>query len=135
MKKIHILLLSTVLFITSCTEVLDKQPLDIISDASVWSDPALIDSYLLECYAEMVLSWETQYNASGPGSGFYVWFPMNYQLTIADEAGRGWTGVVKSKNIGSITNPDLVNFKLYFLFKSITFGSESPIFRIKVLVK
>jgi|TARA_B110000238_G_scaffold169756_1_gene186805 hypothetical protein len=100
MKKIHILLLSTVLFITSCTEVLDKQPLDIISDASVWSDPALIDSYLLECYAEMVLSWETQYNASGPGSGFYVWFPMNYQLTIADEAGRGWTGVVKSKNIG-----------------------------------
>lgn len=100
MKKIHILLLSTVLFITSCDDVLDKEPLDIISDAAVWSDPALIDSYLLECYAEMVFAWETEYNASGPGDGFYVWFPMNYQLTIADEAGRGWTPVRKSQNIG-----------------------------------
>ena len=47
MRKIHILLLSTVLFITSCEDALDKEPLDIISDAAVWSDPALIDSYLL----------------------------------------------------------------------------------------
>lgn len=100
MRKIHILLLSTVLFITSCEDVLDKEPLDIISDATVWSDPVLIDTYLLQCYAEMVFPWETQYAASGGGPGFYAWFPMNYQLTIADEAGRGWTGVVKSNSIG-----------------------------------
>ena len=111
MKKIHILLLSTVLFITSCEDVLDKQPLDIISDASLWSDPVLIDSYLLECYAEMVLSWDTEYGAGGPGSGFYVWFPMNYQLTIADEAGRGWTGVRKSQNIGP--NGNIIEYWAY----------------------
>ena len=101
MRKIHILLLSTVLFITSCEDALDKEPLDIISDAAVWSDPVLIDTYLLQCYAEMVFPWETQYAPSGgrPDS-FFAWFPMNYQLTIADEAGRGWTGVVKSNSIG-----------------------------------
>ena len=37
MKNIQILLFISVLFFTSCEEVLDKEPLDIISDAAVWS--------------------------------------------------------------------------------------------------
>ncbi|MCO5237192.1 MAG: hypothetical protein M9933_13075 [Chitinophagaceae bacterium] len=32
--------------------VLDKVPLDMISDDVVWKDPALINAYLTECYAE-----------------------------------------------------------------------------------
>lgn len=98
MKKIHILLLSTVLFITSCSEVLDKEPLDIISDAAVWSDPVLIDSYLDQCYAEMIFGWEGQYGG-GPNfgtTGLYSWFEQTFSMTIADEANAGWSGAPKS---------------------------------------
>ena len=57
MKKIiNIFLISLILIaslITSCTkDVLDKVPLDIISDNVVWNDPVFIDAYFTECYAE-----------------------------------------------------------------------------------
>ncbi len=32
---------------------LEKEPLDVISDAQLWRDPALIDGYLRNCYEEM----------------------------------------------------------------------------------
>ena len=97
MKKIHLLLLSIVLFITSCSDVLDKEPLDIISDAAVWSDPSLIDSYLDQCYAEMVFAWETRQGTEGRGGpGYYAWFDQTEMLTIADEARPGWVGGPKS---------------------------------------
>jgi len=38
------------LSIAGCEDILDKQPLDIISDAIVWSDEALVDSYLADLY-------------------------------------------------------------------------------------
>ena len=41
---------ATLTTMTSCLDVLDKEPLDIISDKTVWSDPVLIESYLSECY-------------------------------------------------------------------------------------
>ena len=100
MKKIKILLILSVLCSTACEEILDKEPLDIISDAIVWSDPVLIDSYLNECYAEMVFGWEQQYGGSTNFGGLYSWFPVIYQTAIADEAGRGWFPIVKSINIG-----------------------------------
>lgn len=50
----------------SCTEsFLDKQPLDIISDAVVWNDEALIDAYLTQCYAEMYFFANESQNADG----------------------------------------------------------------------
>lgn len=62
MKKIIIFFLSATLFsLISCQkDVLDKLPLDIISDGVVWSDPALIDAYLTQTYAQMyILTNET----------------------------------------------------------------------------
>ena len=50
MKKIKSLLFLGLFMMTSCLDILDKEPLDIISDNAVWSDPVLIDSYLAECY-------------------------------------------------------------------------------------
>ena len=47
MKKIHIILISILCGLSSCTSVLDKEPLDIISDDVLWNDPVLIDNYLL----------------------------------------------------------------------------------------
>lgn len=95
MKKINILLLISVFFFTACEDVLDKEPLDIISDAAVWSDPVLINDYLGQCYAEMKFSWETEYNAplstfSGV-TGFYTYpFHMVYSMQVSDEARRSW---------------------------------------------
>ena len=37
----------------SCSDVLDKTPLDIISDEAVWNDEALIEAYLVQCYYHM----------------------------------------------------------------------------------
>lgn len=49
MKRIfHIII--AVGFFTACQDVLEKQPLDMISDAVVWSDPVLIEAYLAQQY-------------------------------------------------------------------------------------
>ncbi|MFY0626835.1 MAG: RagB/SusD family nutrient uptake outer membrane protein [Reichenbachiella sp.] len=98
MKKFLILIYISTLFSTACEDVLDKQPLDIISENAVWSDPVLMDSYLDQCYAEMVFGWETRYGG-GPNfgtTGFYSWFEQTFSLTIADEAKVGWSGAPKS---------------------------------------
>lgn len=51
----------------SCNkEVLDKRPLDTISDADVFKDPALINAYLTEVYAEMAF-------LGNDCSGVYGW--------------------------------------------------------------
>lgn len=53
MKKIINILLICLSVSTSCTDVLQKEPLDIISDATVWNDKTLIDAFLNQCYIEM----------------------------------------------------------------------------------
>jgi len=85
MKKIIAILPILLLLFSSCEKVLDKQPLDIISDAVVWSDPVLIDAYLNQCYAEMGFYHEMPYGASQD------WFDVDQATTIADEAKWGWT--------------------------------------------
>ena len=88
MNKIKIILLLSVFFFTACEDVLDKEPLDIISDATVWSDPVLIDDYLNQCYAEMVFLHETRYGGTSKlmPTGLYTWFEQTHSITIADEA-------------------------------------------------
>jgi hypothetical protein len=90
MKKIIVYITTSLLFFSSCENVLDKQPLDIISDAVVWSDPVLIDAYLNECYADMGFYHEMPYRASQD------WFDIDQATTIADEATSGWVGNPKS---------------------------------------
>lgn len=52
MKKIICIFLITLLTISAC-DVLDKEPLDIITDATVWNDQTLIDGFLNQCYIDM----------------------------------------------------------------------------------
>jgi starch-binding outer membrane protein, SusD/RagB family len=49
-------LLCLILFSAGCTRVLDKEPLDIISDAQVWDDPKLIEAYLTNLYSRTPMS-------------------------------------------------------------------------------
>jgi len=50
MKKITLILLTGLLFFSACESILDKEPLDLITDNQVWSDPALIDAYITMQY-------------------------------------------------------------------------------------
>ncbi len=87
MKKLILALVITLLF-ASCENVLDKVPLDTITDGAVWKEKTLADDYLIECYAEMVFYFETIYGTMMSDS----WTPAKtYALTIADEAFASWT--------------------------------------------
>lgn len=54
MKKYIFILLA--LFLTACSkDLLDKKPIDRISDSAVFNDPALINAYIYELYNELPL--------------------------------------------------------------------------------
>jgi starch-binding outer membrane protein, SusD/RagB family len=51
MKCKKILFILAVIFLSAgCEDVLDKEPLDVISDASLWRDAQLIESFLADLY-------------------------------------------------------------------------------------
>lgn len=88
MKKIFLSLIVIVISANSCKKVLDKKPLNIISDDAVWSDPTLIDSYLTECYSEMTIFTNDEVN--DPGFAGDMWFPMFTVNELSDEAKANW---------------------------------------------
>lgn len=51
MKLKYILYLTTAVIFFGCESVLDKEPLDRISEVSVWQDTKLTDAYLTDVYA------------------------------------------------------------------------------------
>ena len=70
------------LMISSCNLLDDYKPLDYISDAQLWNDPALIDGYLRQCYSEL-----TFYNECSPGVTLTNYTNMQTNPTVfADEA-------------------------------------------------
>lgn len=80
--------------LSSCSEnVLDKVPLDIISDNTVWNDASLADAYLTECYAEtyvfMNVSTDNSWNNLWLGDAGFA--PMNIS-EASDEAKSCWFG-------------------------------------------
>lgn len=85
MKKIKFHGMLTVLFIvmlTSC-DILDKKPLDMISDDIVWDDPTLVDAYMASQYANMSILKMDEPQKLGGGWAFKGSF--QYILDIADE--------------------------------------------------
>lgn len=92
MKKKILLSIITVFVIvfSSCQkDVLDKQPLDIISDALVWNDPDLINAYLTQAYANTyVFTQECSDNESYGRSDLF--FGMFDVLDLSDEVKHAW---------------------------------------------
>lgn len=99
-NKIFIYLLAIASFITTACEktYLDKKPLDIISDAQVWNDPALIDAYVVNLYSRAKtvglyrdFNWEYG-GGESPGR----------PITITDEgvAGYAWLAELSTWNRG-----------------------------------
>jgi starch-binding outer membrane protein, SusD/RagB family len=60
--KTKILLLTGVIiiFLSSCEKVLEKEPLDRISDNAVWNDASLIDAYVVDVFSEMAFLYNAQ---------------------------------------------------------------------------
>lgn len=83
MKKIFNIFLVGALTLTACNDVLDKQPLDIISDNVVWTDPSLVDAYLTQAFAQTyVFTLETPDVGIVAGNGLTNW--------DKGETGAGW---------------------------------------------
>lgn len=67
MKKIEILLIAVAIAFASCEDVLEKEPLDRISELTVWSDQNLADAYLTDVYSSIEFR---RLGGGGTGVGF-----------------------------------------------------------------
>jgi len=97
MKNIIKVLISFLVIATiSCTDdILNKEPLDLISDAAVWDDPILIDAYLAYCYDKVGFINDIKYVENVNPEGWVVngsrsSFSLTTQTTISDECSAGW---------------------------------------------
>lgn len=105
MKYLYILLsISTILALTSCQKgVLEKTPLDIITEDQVWKDPALINAYLAQAYVQTSV-WEsespTQPRMASGDQHFHIYLIH----AISDEAknNSGWAGSAMGFKSGGI---------------------------------
>jgi len=86
MKKIKFIFFVCLLSLFSCDkEVLDKQPLDIISSETVWKDPILIDAFLTETYNETYILCNEIAAKNGE-----AWFDPFFVNDITDECLAWW---------------------------------------------
>lgn len=89
MKKYYLIALTiNFLALVSCSDsILEKQPLDIISDTDVWKDKALIDAYLTRIYYEMHFLANESRGALWDGDAFAPVFDVN---EVSDECFPQW---------------------------------------------
>ena len=95
-------ILSCLLFSVSCSEnILDKVPLNTISDAVVWNDEVLMDAYLTESWANTyVFVHEVSNNIVRDGKG---WFQITYPSKMGGETKTNWGNNVNTFRNGNLT--------------------------------
>lgn len=103
MKKIYIILFGFSLSTSfSCTRnILDKEPLGVMSDVVVWQDQALIEAFLTQVYTEMSI-WDNEMYI--PGNSSQDWFMMYFIDHMADEskATSTWSGNAYQLKFGNL---------------------------------
>lgn len=95
MKKLGILALVALLTTACQDDLLDKQPLDIITDAVVWQDATLVEAYLTEQYAQTPTlvqdAWEVATPATtSPNWSKYLGGAFFFN-SLSDESKNNWT--------------------------------------------
>lgn len=103
MKNILMPILLIAFLFISCEDILDKQPLDIISDATVWSDKVLTDHYLFQCYSEMGFYFEQPYGIPINSSDNSTRTTIHRGMTITDEATLRFATSAFTKKSNNIT--------------------------------
>lgn len=121
MKKITVLIIIFSSLLFGCNnEILDMKPLDIISDAAVWDDEALIDAYLISLYDRA----ETR----GIFIPEYKWEPWPYanspeeEVYVSDEARHSysWSPSLNIYNRGLIdSRGTLLDYWNYGLIRNL----------------
>lgn len=97
--KIVFLTLTTVFLMTSCSDdLLDKQPLDAISELAVFNDPTFLQNYVYNAYNGMRPHWS-------PGTGGYIGMT---DIAVAQSETHNRGGGVREYLAGNM-NPDNVN--------------------------
>mgnify|MGYP000412780396 CR=1 FL=1 len=106
MKNIYYLLIILVLFSYSCEDVLDKAPLDIISEDVVFEDPTLARAYINNLYSELSF-------LNRDGSGFEGTDPTS-GLSDEGRQGRSWHPLYFAWKAGQLdANGDLLQLWNY----------------------
>ncbi len=115
-KLIYIIICGTIIFNSSCQkEILDKKPLDIYTDNEIWSDPTLIDKFLLAQYMftpvmindATCMAWGSPMNRDSRagsstytyGNGAQIW-GVGLNMDVSDETkytDGAWTELSKVK--------------------------------------
>ncbi|HAZ02073.1 MAG: hypothetical protein A2W90_09210 [Bacteroidetes bacterium GWF2_42_66] len=101
MKKIIYILIVSTLMIVSCDEVLDKEPLGIISDATVWNDQVLIDAFLTQCYIEMYV-FDNENPSKMDGNGLWQGMYMINSISDESKAFATWSGNAYKFKFGNL---------------------------------
>ena len=88
MKKILLSIVVLVSLCTSCSDVLDKKPLDMVSDETVWNDETLVEAYLVQCYYHMTIFGNESNGAGWYGDSYFPCFVVDH---ISDECMALWS--------------------------------------------
>jgi starch-binding outer membrane protein, SusD/RagB family len=87
-----------VMLFSSCEkDVLDKKPLDIITDDVVWNDQALIDAYLTQSYGQTYI-FTQECSDNEPFGRSDVWFGMFDVVDLSDQVKHAWGPGAQGKN-------------------------------------
>lgn len=95
-KPLLLLCIIPIFLVFQSCDVLDKDPVGMVTDDAVWSDPALIDAYTLDVYSEMELiggynfnSFNQHMNSSIGGEvSVQSWqAPFGISLQVFDDSG------------------------------------------------
>ena len=97
MKKINIFILSTLLFMSSCSDsFLRVDPLDKYSDAAVWSDPALVSAFVNNIYLGQHYGFHTLMLSSLCDESMEVW-AWETQPILKSEISPSYVGALAPK--------------------------------------
>lgn len=98
MKNINIyLILMSLVGLTACiNDVLDKEPLDMISDNVVWRDPTLVDAYLAKEYEQMhIFRFDAPLDPKPAWEGRHS---HRFVTSVTDEVGKEvWGSTLNTK--------------------------------------
>lgn len=103
MKKLkRLIIFFMVVVATSCTkDVLDKKPLGLITDETVWKDQVLIESYLSQIYNDCQFMENDQVQRSG--NVLTDWFGRYMINEVSDECYTQWVGIWSYYKYGNLT--------------------------------
>ena len=101
MKKLIYISLFFLFVATSCNEdILDKQPLGLITDETVWNDQILIESYLTQVYYDCQFMENDQMQTNG--DVLNDWFGRLMINEVSDECYPNWVPIWASYKWGNL---------------------------------